>query len=165
MREFPLLDISCVKLYSLNLCAKNETFLNGRRDNVNWFEFVQGFGFVLILLYLLCGVDDTIWFILAIIAGIFRKKKEKEDEVLDFRVLRNTPPKMLAVSIAAWHEANVIGDVITNFINTTDYPRSMYHLFVHGLSLLLLCCSHIGTWHDGLVYGHVNRMPGYVPCL
>lgn len=130
MREFPLLDISCVKLYSLNLCAKNETFLNGRRDNVNWFEFVQGFGFVLILLYLLCGVDDTIWFILAIIAGIFRKKKEKEDEVLDFRVLRNTPPKMLAVSIAAWHEANVIGDVITNFINTTDYPRSMYHLFV-----------------------------------
>ena len=92
------------------------------------FEFVQVFGFILILLYLLCGIDDTIWFLLSVIVGFFRKKDK--DEELDFNALRNTPPKMLAVSIAAWHEANVIGDVIANFVNTTDYPKSMYHLFV-----------------------------------
>ncbi len=95
---------------------------------MSFFEFVQVFGFILILLYLLCGIDDTIWFLLSVIVGFFRKKDK--DEELDFNALRNTPPKMLAVSIAAWHEANVIGDVIANFVNTTDYPKSMYHLFV-----------------------------------
>ena len=96
---------------------------------MDWKSFVQTAGFILILLYLLCGIDDTIWFVYSIIAGIFYHKRKGEDE-LDFNDLRKTPPKMLAVSIAAWHEANVIGNVITNFINTTDYPKSMYHLFV-----------------------------------
>ncbi len=94
---------------------------------------VQGFfcifGCTMIVIYLIFGLDDFIWYVWAFISGILHRKKKDED-VLDFNELRNTPPKMLAVSIAAWHEANVIGDVITNFINTTDYPKSMYHLFV-----------------------------------
>lgn len=96
---------------------------------MDWIEFIKIFGAVLIFLYLIIGVDDTIWFILALISGLFHRK-EKNDDDLDFDALRKTPPKMLAVSIAAWHEANVIGDVITNFLNTADYPKSMYHLFV-----------------------------------
>lgn len=96
---------------------------------MNWIGFIKVFGAILIILYLIIGVDDTIWFILALISGLFHRK-EKNDNNLDFDALRKTPPKMLAVSIAAWHEANVIGDVITNFLNTADYPKSMYHLFV-----------------------------------
>lgn len=96
---------------------------------VDWVEFIRGFGCVLIVLYLITGIDDTIWFFFAIISGAINKKEKAKDN-LDFDLLRNTPPKMLAVSIAAWHEANVIEGVITNFLNTTDYPKSMYHLFV-----------------------------------
>lgn len=96
---------------------------------MSFIMFVQIFGFVLIFIYLLCGIDDTAWFIWGLFSGLIRKRRVGDDE-LDFETLRNTPPKMLAISIAAWHEANVIGDVISNFMNTTDYPKSMYHLFV-----------------------------------
>ena len=96
---------------------------------MNWIEFIRIFGAVMIILYLIIGVDDTIWFILALISGLLHRKEENDDN-LDFDALRKTPPKMLAISIAAWHEANVIGDVITNFLNTADYPKSMYHMFV-----------------------------------
>ncbi|MBE5824755.1 MAG: hypothetical protein E7301_05525 [Butyrivibrio sp.] len=97
---------------------------------MDWAAVVRVIGFLMILLYLLCGIDDTIWFIFAFISGLLRGKKRETQDNLDFEKLRNTPPKMLAVSIAAWHESNVIGNVITNFLNTTDYPKSMYHLFV-----------------------------------
>ncbi|MDD6195541.1 MAG: glycosyltransferase [[Clostridium] aminophilum] len=96
---------------------------------MEWETVVRTVGFIMILLYFLCGIDDSIWFLYSFLAGI-RYHRNGEDEELDFVKLRNTPPKMLAVTIAAWHEANVIGDVITNFLNTTDYPKSMYHLFV-----------------------------------
>ena len=85
------------------------------------------FCIIMILIYFFFGIDETIWSIAALFSRLFHKRN---DDVLDFDALRGTPPKMLAVSIAAWHEANVIGDVITNFLNTTDYPKSMYHLFV-----------------------------------
>ena len=98
---------------------------------MDWISLIRIFGFILILIYFICGIDDTLWVIFSMISGLLRRKKDEDaDDVLDFDRLRNTPPKMLAVSIAAWHEANVIGNVITNFLNTTDYPKSMYHLFV-----------------------------------
>ena len=96
---------------------------------MDWLNAIRVFGCCLILLYLICGIDDTIWIICALISRLVHHKKSN-DENLSFDTLRKTPPKMLAVSIASWHEANVIGDVITNFLNTTDYPKSMYHLFV-----------------------------------
>ena len=92
-------------------------------------EWIRIFGIILILLYLICGLDDTIWSLCAIITGLLHPQRNKDD-TLSFAEMRNTPPKLLAVSIAAWHESNVIEDVITNFLNTTDYPQSMYHLFV-----------------------------------
>ena len=98
---------------------------------MDWISLIRIFGFILILIYFICGIDDTLWIIFSMISGLLRRKKDEDaDDVLDFDRLRNTPPKMLAVTIAAWHEANVIGNVITNFLNTTDYPKSMYHLFV-----------------------------------
>ncbi len=98
---------------------------------MDWISLIRIFGFILILIYFICGIDDTLWIIFSMISGLLRRKKDEDaDDVLDFDRLRNTPPKMLAVTIAAWHEANVIGSVITNFLNTTDYPKSMYHLFV-----------------------------------
>ena len=98
---------------------------------MDWISLIRIFGFILILIYFICGIDDTLWIIFSMISGLLRRKKDEDaDDVLDFDRLRNTPPKMLAVTIAAWHEANVIGNMITNFLNTTDYPKSMYHLFV-----------------------------------
>lgn len=94
---------------------------------MDWFEILKIFGAVLIVVYLIFGVDDLLWYIWALVTSLFTKKSK---DALDFDELRKTPPKMLAVSIAAWHEANVIGDVIMNFLNTTDYPKSMYCLFV-----------------------------------
>ena len=96
---------------------------------MDWSLFIRVFGCVLIVLYLVTGIDDAIWFLSAMLSALRNRGNEKKDE-LDFDELRKTPPKMLAVTIAAWHEANVIGDVITNFLNTTDYPESMFHLFV-----------------------------------
>ena len=92
-------------------------------------DFIQIFGCLLILLYLICGIDDTIWIVCAFVTHFLRRKKTDND-YLPFDAMRRTPPKMLAVTIASWHEANVIGDVVTNFLNTTDYPKSMYHVFV-----------------------------------
>jgi len=40
------------------------------------------------------------------------------------------PPKLLAIMIAAWHEENVLGQVIDHMISTVHYPRSMYHVFL-----------------------------------
>ncbi len=91
--------------------------------------WVQGFGFIMILIYLICGLDDLVWFLIAVIDR-FRHPEKKDEDEMDFRALRSTPPKMLAVVIAAWHEANVIGDVVSNIIETVDYPASMYHIFV-----------------------------------
>ncbi|MCR4866193.1 MAG: phage adsorption protein NrfB [Lachnospiraceae bacterium] len=95
---------------------------------MNWSEIVKVAGAILISIYLFFGIDDVIWYLYSTISKFFKKKDE--DEVLDFVKLRMCPPKMLAVSIAAWHESNVIGDVLENFLNTTDYPKSMYHIFV-----------------------------------
>lgn len=83
----------------------------------------------MIVIYLFFGLDDLIWYIWSILSVHFGKDREGRLE-LSFEELRDTPPKMLAVCIAAWHEDNVILDVITNFLNTTDYPKSMYHLFI-----------------------------------
>ena len=92
------------------------------------YSFLRVFGAVMILIFFVCGLDDTLWSIAALCSRLYRHLAR--EDALDFNDLRSTPPKLLAVSIAAWHEANVIGDVINNFLNTTDYPKSMYHLFV-----------------------------------
>ena len=90
--------------------------------------FVVGFGAFTIFVFLFCGIDDAIWDIVSFCSRIYRRKSNNAR--INFEQMRSTPPKMLAVCIAAWHESNVIEDVIDTFVTNTDYPKSMYHLFV-----------------------------------
>jgi bacteriophage N4 adsorption protein B len=86
---------------------------------------LYGIGLVLVFLYMAMSIDDFIWDIVTTILRRFRKKQR-----LDFQALDTVPPKLLAVTVAAWHEDAVLGDVIDNFIASTSYPRSMYHIFL-----------------------------------
>ena len=86
---------------------------------------LYGIGFVLVLIYLILGFDDLLWDLYTTVLRRLRGKQK-----LDFKKLDTVPPKLLAVTIAAWHEENVLGDVIDNFIASTSYPRSMYHVFL-----------------------------------
>ena len=95
---------------------------------MDWDLFVKIVGAITIAIYLYFGIDDLIWFIYSTIKSFMMPRDE--DAVLDFNKLRACPPKLLAISIAAWHESNVIGNVLVNLLNTTDYPKSMYHIFV-----------------------------------
>ena len=82
-------------------------------------------GLLLVILYLMTGFDDFVWDLLTLAQrGKYRSQK------LDFRKLNDNPPKLLAMAVAAWKEDNVLGDVIDNIIESTDYPKSMYHIFL-----------------------------------
>ncbi len=82
-------------------------------------------GLILVILYLVMGVDDFIWDIYS-----FSKRKKYKKSRFDFKTLRMEPPKLLAVTIGAWNESEVIEDVIENLLASIEYPKSMYHLFV-----------------------------------
>lgn len=82
-------------------------------------------GFWLALCYIVMGFDDFLWDVYSLFYGIFHKKDH-----LDIKEVSKTPYKTLAVMIAAWHEANVIEDVVDNFIASSLYPESMYHVFI-----------------------------------
>lgn len=82
-------------------------------------------GLILVVLYLLMGVDDFIWD-----SVTFGRRSKYMRQRLDLHTLDFLPPKLLAVAIAAWHEDNVLGDVIDNLIESTHYPKSMYHIFL-----------------------------------
>lgn len=82
-------------------------------------------GFILALLYILMGLDDFIWDLIA----LYYKRKRK-DVYLNMQEISATPYKLLAVIIGAWREDNVIEDVIHNLLESTIYPKSMYHIFL-----------------------------------
>ncbi|MDK2813977.1 MAG: hypothetical protein PWQ08_1232 [Clostridiales bacterium] len=87
--------------------------------------FLYNIGLALVILYLLMGFDDFIWDIFTLLLRTSYKNQR-----LDLKQLNSVPPKLLALTVAAWHEDNVLGDVIDNIIASTDYPRSMYHIFL-----------------------------------
>jgi len=74
----------------------------------------------------LFSLDDIAWDFVVIIKKYFQKDTNK----IPLEALDNEIPQLLAIIIAAWHEDNVIGDVIRNLIESTQYPRSMYHIFI-----------------------------------
>ncbi len=82
-------------------------------------------GLLLVILYLTMGFDDFIWDIYSL-----AKRAKYKKTRLDFKELRTPPPKLLAMTIGAWNESAVIGEVIENLISSIQYPKSMYHLFV-----------------------------------
>ena len=83
-------------------------------------------GFCIVLLFILFSLDDIAWDFVVIIKKYFQKDTNK----IPLEALDNEIPQLLAIIIAAWHEDNVIGDVIRNLIESTQYPRSMYHIFI-----------------------------------
>lgn len=82
-------------------------------------------GLVLVLLYLFTGFDDFIWDLVTL-----TRKKAYRHDLIDLKDLDEKEPKLLAVTIAAWHEEAVLGAVITNFMETIQYPASMFHVFL-----------------------------------
>lgn len=71
------------------------------------------------------GIDDFVWDVFS----LFRRRSYSK-QLLDLHKLDSQPPKLLALAIAAWHEDNVLGDVVDNIIESTHYPKSMYHIFL-----------------------------------
>ncbi|MBQ4523631.1 MAG: phage adsorption protein NrfB [Lachnospiraceae bacterium] len=88
-------------------------------------EFVTVVSMMLVILYMFFGIDDLVWDVVT----LFRRAVYRKN-LVDFSQLKKTPPKMLAMMIAAWHESNVIEAVVSNIIESTIYPKSMYHIFV-----------------------------------
>jgi len=84
-------------------------------------------GFLIALGFTLFNIDDLIWDILYVIS---RRKKAMKSEKIPVDKLDTIPPKLLGVIVAAWHEENVIEQVIDNIIASTHYPQSMYHIFI-----------------------------------
>lgn len=82
-------------------------------------------GLVLVCLYLCTGIDDFIWDIVTLI-----KRRKNKEKIVKFEELDSVPPKLLALVIAAWHEDNVLMDVVENIIESQQYPKSMYHIFL-----------------------------------
>jgi len=75
---------------------------------------------------LLFNIDDIIWDIGYLLSSERRRKEER----MPMNLVDDLPPKLLAVMVAAWHEENVIEQVIDHMISTVHYPRSMYHVFL-----------------------------------
>ncbi len=82
-------------------------------------------GLLLVVLYLIIGFDDFLWDIFSL-----TKRKKYIKSRFDFKSLRTPPPKLLAITIGAWNEADVIEDVVENLVTSIQYPKSMYHIFV-----------------------------------
>ena len=76
-------------------------------------------------MYILTGFDDFIWDLVTVF-----KRITKPTQNLEIKVLDSEPPKLIALIVAAWHEENVLFDVIENIIVSQHYPKAMYHIFL-----------------------------------
>jgi len=112
---------------------------------------------ILVSLYFLTGIDDTIWNIITL-----TKRLRVRNRHLDLRELDSVPPKLFAVVIAAWHEDNVLGDVIDNFLASTHYPKSMYHVFlgVYPNDEPTIAEARALSARHGNVHAVINPVPG-----
>lgn len=82
------------------------------------------FGLIVVSVYVLFGIDDLIWDLFCSF------KRHDTSNKIDIAELDRKPSRLLAIMIAAWHEEAVIGDVIENIIESVQYPKSMYHIFL-----------------------------------
>ncbi len=83
-------------------------------------------GLILALTIVLFSIDDIIFDIIC----LFKKARKKALLRVKVEELNECPPKMLAIVIAAWHEAEVISHMIENLLMSVQYPKSMYHVFI-----------------------------------
>ncbi len=84
-------------------------------------------GLIFVLLIILVSVDDFIWDMFYFIARLFGKASHPAIDVEDIRA---AVPKMMAVIVAAYNEEQVLDAVIRNLVESNQYPRSMYHIFL-----------------------------------
>ncbi|MCS7243037.1 MAG: glycosyltransferase [Candidatus Caldatribacterium sp.] len=83
------------------------------------------FGFIVVVLFLLFSLDDLFWDLLYHLWG-----KKKVTGRLTLRDLDSVPARLLAILIPAWREAQVIGPMLENLLQTVNYPPSLFHVFV-----------------------------------
>lgn len=86
---------------------------------------LQFLGFCLVVMYIVIAFDDFIWDVFTLVNGFFSRKT-----IVALSTLTENPPKLIALTIAAWKEDNVIKDVIENILDSQIYPQSMYHIFI-----------------------------------
>lgn len=84
-------------------------------------------GLIFVLLIILVSVDDFIWDMFYFIARLFGKVSHPAIDVEDIRA---AVPEMMAVIVAAYNEEQVLDAVIRNLVESNQYPRSMYHIFL-----------------------------------
>lgn len=82
-------------------------------------------GLFLVLLFIATGIDDFFWDFITVCRRLTEKTKK-----LEVGTLESEPPKLIALIVAAWHEENVLFDVVENIILSQQYPRAMYHIFL-----------------------------------
>lgn len=87
-------------------------------------NYIYYIGFIVVLIYIIFGIDDLVWDIFAMIKVSAKKEK------IDIAEIDYIPPKLLAIMIAAWKEDAVIADVVDNIMASVHYPKSMYYIFL-----------------------------------
>jgi len=90
-------------------------------------------GLIVAVGMILFNIDDVIWDIVY----LFSVKRHRKEERLPVAMLDDLPPKLLAIMIAAWHEENVLGQVI-------DQRTSRISPLFMVLSFLLVSTSGTG---------------------
>ena len=92
---------------------------------INFENSIYIVGLLLVIVYFLLSIDDLLWDLITL-----TQRKTYQKQKIDLKKLNDEPPKLLAMAIAAWHEENVLEDVVDNIIISTNYPKSMYHIFI-----------------------------------
>ncbi len=88
---------------------------------------IYNIGLIFVILVIFVGLDDLIWDIVYLFKRLTGKLKRTGIDVKDVEAI---PPKMLGIMIAAYNEENVLKEVVENMIKSSQYPRSMYHIFL-----------------------------------
>lgn len=83
------------------------------------------FGLIIVALFLLFSLDDLFWDLLYHFWG-----RRKVTGRLTVKDLDSVPARLLAVLVPAWREAQVIGPMLENLLETINYPPSLFHVFV-----------------------------------
>ena len=86
------------------------------------------FGLFFVIILIFFSFDDLL-LDLTYYFYLLTGKVERNQTILESEI-RKSPIRMMALIIAAYREEDVIEDVLRNFINTSQYPHSMLHIFV-----------------------------------
>ena len=117
---------------------------------------VVGTGLVLLVLCLVFGTNAAFRNLLP----VFWKKPFRRNR-LDLKAVKQTPPKLLALCVAARQEAAVVEAFVDNLMATCVYPVSMFHLFLSVTSndRDVIVVERLAQKYPN-VHPVINRRPG-----